>query len=71
MANHGCVTMTLKLKPNHPNGNGFVTIEEIKEKLKQKLLAISKTAFQKCFEDWEKLWQKCIISEGVTLKGTI
>ena len=29
-------------------------IEETKEKPLQKLLAISKSAFQKCFEDWKK-----------------
>ena len=29
-------------------------IEEIKEKSKQKLLAIPKCAFQKSFEDWKK-----------------
>ena len=53
-------------------GNRFVTIEEIKEKSKQELLAIPKWAFQKCFEDWKKRWHKCVISEGgrVTLKGT-
>ena len=34
-------------------GKGFATIEEIKEKSKQKLLAIPKVAFQKCFENWK------------------
>ena len=29
----------------------FATIEEIKEKSKQELLAILKSTFQKCFED--------------------
>ena len=42
----------------------FATIEEIKEKSKQKLLAIPKCAFRKCFEDWKKRWHKCIVSEG-------
>ena len=51
-------------------GKRFVTIEEIKEKSKQELLAILKSAFQKCFEDWKKHWHTCIISEGVTLEGT-
>ena len=37
-------------------GKRFATIEEIKEKSKQKLLAIPKNAFQKCFEDWKKCW---------------
>ena len=45
-------------------GKHFATIEEINDKSKQKLLAIPKTAFEKCFEDWKKRWHKCIISEG-------
>ena len=45
-------------------GKRFVTIEEIKDKTKQELLAIPKTALQKCFENWEKRWHKCILSEG-------
>ena len=32
---------------------------------------ILKSAYQKCFEDWKKRCHKFIISEGVTLKGTI
>ena len=36
-------------------GKGFATIEEIKEKSKQKLLAIPKSAFQKRFEVWKKI----------------
>ena len=35
-------------------GKHFVTIEKIKEKSKRELLGISKSAFQKCFEDWKK-----------------
>ena len=50
-------------------GMSFATIEEIKEKSKKELLAILKSAFQKCFENWKKRWHNCIISEGVTLKG--
>ena len=35
-------------------GKRFSTIEEIKEKSKQDLLKISKSTFQKCFEEWKK-----------------
>ena len=35
-------------------GKRFATIEEIKEKAKQELLAIPKSAFHKCLEDWKK-----------------
>ena len=38
------------------------------EKSKQKLLAIPKSAFQNCFEDWKKRWHKCIISEGANIE---
>ena len=34
-------------------GKPFDTIEEIKEKSKQVLLAMPKSAFQECFEDYE------------------
>ena len=63
--NYGCMIMTLKPKPNHPNGKYFATIEEIKEKSKQELLVIPKRGFQKRFEDWKKRCHKCIISEGL------
>ena len=61
--------MTLKPNPNHSNGKRFVTIDEIKEKSKQKLLAIGKNALQKFFEDWKNRWLKCIISEGGYIEG--
>ena len=35
-------------------GKHFTMIEEIKGKSKRKLLAIPKSAFQKCFDDWKK-----------------
>ena len=47
----------------------FAAIEEIKRKSKQELLAIPKSMFQKCFEDWKKCRHKCIM-RGVTFKGT-
>ena len=50
-------------------GNRVITIEEIKEKSKQDLLALPKSAFQKCFQDWKKRWHKCIISEGGYFEG--
>ena len=50
-------------------GKSFATIEEIKEKSKQKVLAILKIAFQKCFEDLKKRWHECIISEGDYFEG--
>ena len=45
-------------------GKSFAKIEEIKENSTQELLAISKCAFRKCFEDGRKRWQKWLKSEG-------
>ena len=50
-------------------GKRFATIEEIKEKSKQKLLALPKSAFQKFFEHSKKRWHRCIISEGLLWRG--
>ena len=47
----------------------FAAIEEIKEKSKQQLLAIPKSAFQKCFEDWKKRCHKYFKSEGSYFEG--
>ena len=50
-------------------GKHFATIEEIKAKSKQELLAISKSEIEKCFEDWKKRWHKCITSEEGYFEG--
>ena len=48
----------------------FATIEAIKEKSKQKLLAIPKSALQKLFEDLKNAgWLPGIISEGDYFEG--
>ena len=60
--------MTLKPKLNRPNEKRMATIEKIIEKSKQELLVIPKRVFYKCFEDWKKLWHKCIISERVNFE---
>ena len=39
----------------------FATIEEIRKKSKEELLAIPRV-FQKCLEDWKKRYHKCIVS---------
>ena len=50
-------------------GRRFSTIEEIKTELLRELKDIPKSAYQKCFQDWEKRLHKCIISEGNYLEG--
>ena len=56
------MAMTLKPKSSYPNGKSFATIEE-------ELLALPKSPFHKCFENWKKRWLKCIISEGGCFEG--
>lgn len=41
----------------------ITTIEEIKTKSLD-----SKISLQKCFEDWNKPWHKCNISDGDIIK---
>ena len=50
-------------------GNHFATIEEIKEKSKQKLLAVQTARFRSVSRIGKKRWHKCSISEGACFKG--
>ena len=45
-------------------GRRFTAIDDIKSASLKELKAIPKIEFEKCFEDWKKCWQKCIISNG-------
>lgn len=45
------------------NGRRFTTIEEINIAWLEGLKVIPKNAYQKCYEDWKKRWDKCIISK--------
>ena len=47
---------------------GSVLLEEINEKSKQELLAIAKSAFQKCFEDWKNAGISVLYLRVITLK---
>ena len=42
---------------------------EMKTGSREDLKTISKSPYQKCFEDWKKRWHKCIISEGDYFEG--
>lgn len=50
-------------------GRRFATIEEIKTASLEELKAISKSDYEKCFEDWKKRRHKCIVSEGDYFEG--
>ena len=50
-------------------GRHFTAIDDIKSASLKELKAIPKIEFEKCFEDWKKRWQKCIISNGDYYEG--
>ena len=70
MTNHGRMAMKLKSKPNHPNGKRFTTIEEIKEKSKQELLAIPKAHFRSVSRNGKNAALCILYLRGITLKRT-
>ena len=45
-------------------GKCFPSVEELRQNLKQQLLAMPNSTFKKYFEDWKKRYHKCIISKG-------
>ena len=50
-------------------GTRFQSIEHIKENLQRELKSIPENAFNKCCDDWNICWHKCIISKGVYFEG--
>jgi hypothetical protein len=57
----------LKLKSTL-KGRRFDTIEEIKGNSQRDLKVIQTQAFQDCFQNWKKRWERCISSGGSTLR---
>ena len=47
----------------------FAAIEEIKEKSKQELWALPKSAFPKCFEDWKNAGISVVYLRGDYFEG--
>jgi hypothetical protein len=41
----------------------------VREKTTEALKAITLQEFQNCFEQWKKLWDKCIASQGEYFEG--
>jgi predicted acetyltransferase len=50
-------------------GKRFQNVEEVREKSKEALKAINLQEYQNCFEQWKKLWDKCIASQGEYFEG--
>jgi hypothetical protein len=49
----------------------FLTAKEVKENARRQLMANPKNDFVYCFEKWKKRWDKCVMSQGGTMKVTI
>ena len=50
-------------------GKSFADVSEVKKKMLEVLNNISTEEFQKCFQQWEKHWYKCIESKGEYFEG--
>jgi hypothetical protein len=52
-----------------PKGRRFQDVTEIQELSLTVLHAIPKSQFQRCFQQWQKRWIRCINSEGEYFEG--
>ena len=50
-------------------GKRFADASEVKKETLEVLNNISTEEFQKCFQEWEKRWHKCIESKGEYFEG--
>jgi len=64
-------TMRLFPVPSYemPEGKPFSDVREVKKKMLEVLNNISTEDFQKCFQQWEKHWYKCIELKGEYFEG--
>jgi hypothetical protein len=52
-------------------GRRFDDVDTIKMNTTRELNMLSREDFKRCFQKWQERWDKCILSAGATLKGTI
>ena len=50
-------------------GKRFESSEDIESSTTDILKAISKEDFQKCFQQWQERWNKCVCAEGQYFEG--
>ena len=50
-------------------GTRFESREDIMRNATYRLLTIPESAFQKCFEQWQKRWEKCVQYEVAYFEG--
>ncbi|PNF29577.1 hypothetical protein B7P43_G01906, partial [Cryptotermes secundus] len=57
-------------KPKMPlKGTRFKSREDIMRNSATRLITIPKDAFQKCFQQWRKRWEKCVHYQGDYFEG--
>jgi hypothetical protein len=59
---------TQRFFPVSLKGKRFQNVQ-VREKTTEALKAITFQEFQNCFEQWKKLWDKCIASQGEYFEG--
>ena len=50
-------------------GTRFESQDDIIQNMMAKLYSIRKEAFQKCFEQWQNCWEKCVLSQADYFEG--
>jgi hypothetical protein len=50
-------------------GTQFESREDIMQNATAQLITIPKDAFQKCFQQWQKRWEKCVHYQGDYFEG--
>jgi hypothetical protein len=50
-------------------GTQFESREDIMRNATARLITIPKDAFQKCFQQWRKRWEKCVHYQGDYFEG--
>jgi hypothetical protein len=50
-------------------GQRFQYVEDIQKYLMMALKVIPQQEFQKCFQQWQHCWAKCIAAQGEYFKG--
>ena len=66
---YGYMVMTSKPKFNRGSGRAQESKGQTKKKSLRELKRTKKSAYQNCFEDWQKRWHKSITFERAYFKG--
>jgi len=64
-----CDFFLFPLMKGQMKGKRFADVSKVKKKALEVLNNISTEEFEKCFQQWEKRWHKCIESKGKYFEG--